>query len=169
MVDFVHRNYCKQCERFIHEEETTHFTEFPDHVLTEYTVASGYAETVGNLPHQHLELPRMMNYSYYNMNTNNSVYTTKAYVFFPGKSEIGEPTKIEVVSKLQSNVADGGQIRIYDATNDLVIAEGYISGNKAVVHDLGVLSNISDTEAIWELQMRKVSKKTFCYALHVKF
>ncbi|RKZ96610.1 MAG: hypothetical protein DRQ40_00430 [Gammaproteobacteria bacterium] len=165
----VLRNYCKQCERFVHEEEVSHLTAFPNHVLVEYSVGQSYADASGNLPGQKVEIPRVLNYSYYDMNSSSKSYTAKTYILFPGHSLIGTPTKIEVIAKSSSKSSKAAQVRIYDVTNNKVIAEKYVSTDRPEVVDLGELGNISSESAVWELQMKKIESKVYCYALNVKF
>lgn len=74
-------------------------------------------------------------------------------------------TSVEVLRKVKAvayaNNANGGQIRVYDATNAQVIAEsGTITSLTPAIVDLGAISNLPSGEAIFEVQAKRNSPAT---------
>jgi hypothetical protein len=63
------------------------------------------------------------------------------------------PSAIHIIAEIDSGST--GDIRIYDVTNALVVAEktGIANTSWALI-DLGTLSNLSTTPVIWEIQMK---------------
>ena len=85
-------------------------------------------------------------------------YSVEARFIFRGSAVLGEPSAIKIIAEVASAV-DPGDVRIYDKTNDKQIAE--ITGidvEDVVIYDMGQLSNISEGEAMWEVQLRVPTK-----------
>jgi len=79
-------------------------------------------------------------------------WTEGPNILWGGSNDVGQPASIRVMIK------GGGSpvtfsVRIYDFTNGNIIAErnGMTNITKGV-YDIGTISNISQTEAIWEIQ-----------------
>lgn len=67
------------------------------------------------------------------------------------------PKKVQVVAELTQG-PNPYSIRLYDVTNQTVICEaGGFSNTDQVIHDLGVLSNLTTDEAIIEIQLKRDS------------
>lgn len=62
---------------------------------------------------------------------------------------------IKVLSYKQNNNIDSYDVRIYDATNDQIIAESNFNNLIPIVNDLGTLSNLPNEEAVLEIQCKK--------------
>lgn len=88
-----------------------------------------------------------------------AVYTEKADFIFPGTTQIGSSSfKIKAIAKSNEGVdqTKGIDIRVYDVTNSLVIAEVVdVFNNTKQIIDLGSVSNLPSGEAIFEFQGRK--------------
>lgn len=73
---------------------------------------------------------------------------------FPGSSQVGSPTKITAVAR-QSSSSNTGWLKIYDITNNKIICQGSFSEtNDPQIVNLGTLSNIPTTPAIWEIHIK---------------
>ena len=96
--------------------------------------------------------------------TSSTAYVALLAFRFGGSGAWGTPSEMKVVARVEQATRPG-DIRIFDVTNGLAIAEvtGLTSLVDAIV-DLGIISNIPATEAIFELQAKKVgggAKKVF--------
>jgi len=101
-------------------------------------------------------IPRIISDYIVNGSTTNGTYTTIGKLIFGGINNWGLISKINVLSYVESGATYG--VRIYDTTNSLVIAEILNQSNASVaIVDLGVISNLSDTQAIWEAQIKRMS------------
>lgn len=81
-------------------------------------------------------------------------WTTRGSVIFPG-TDVSIPTALRITA-LRNSGGNGYDLRVYDLTNAMVIAEiSGLTNGAMVIHDLGAISNLSSTEAIWELQSRR--------------
>ena len=107
------------------------------------------------------------------INTASTTYEAMNFLIFAGTDKVGTLAAIKAVI----DVSDGsttGQVRIYDSTNAQTIAESAIFADTApTLLDLGTISNLPASEAIWELQLRKVSgggsRNIRIYALNLEF
>ena len=87
-------------------------------------------------------------------NTALTSYQTVGQFIFRGTTEMGTPTNIKAIAWRASG-AGSGSIRIYDSTNALVICEATgITDAAETIRDLGALSNLPASEAIWEYQIK---------------
>lgn len=87
--------------------------------------------------------------------TNNSTsYAVAARFMFAGTGVVGVPQQIKALINVAATTAD---IRIYDVTNALVIAEkiGILTSAGYIIEDLGALNNLPVGEVILEVQMGK--------------
>ncbi len=83
-------------------------------------------------------------------------YETCAAIIFRGIDILGVPSGIRVIKKASSS-SPAHSIRVIDTTNgDAVIAEvtGLTSTTQDIA-DLGVLSNLTTGESIWEIQFKR--------------
>lgn len=80
-------------------------------------------------------------------------YTVMATIIWPGSTQVGAPVSISA-NAFVKGLPDSGDIRLYDATNGLAIAEvtGILSDDVTNLIDLGTLGNIAAGEALWEVQ-----------------
>jgi hypothetical protein len=80
-------------------------------------------------------------------------YEVIAQFAWPGTSDMSLP--FQILAALSMNGGDSMDIRVFDATNVQIIAEllGYTTPTFTVV-DLGTVSNVPATPAIWEIQIR---------------
>jgi len=98
----------------------------------------------------------MTNYQYNQpyLDTVSLTYVSAARFIFRG-TDIGTPTKIKATCWVD-NVGDIGAIKIYDLTNSATIAENNnITNTTESIIDLGTLSNLPSSEAIWEVQFAR--------------
>lgn len=92
------------------------------------------------------------------ISVNSSTYSTVSSFIYAGSSSIFSPSQIKAVLS-GTNAPTTGAIRIQDLTNNLTIAEvtGANPGTTSVIIDLGLVSNLPSTEAIFEVQVLKSS------------
>jgi len=83
-------------------------------------------------------------------------YEVKAHVIFKGTNILGNPSSIKVVAKSQSGYYGyNGGVRIFDLTNNSTVVTKSISYDSSYrIIDLGELSNLSEDESIWEIQIK---------------
>jgi hypothetical protein len=77
---------------------------------------------------------------------------------------------VKITGIVNNAIGGTGQVRIYDTTNSLVIAESAIfSSTSAIIIDFGVISNLPIGQAIFELQLKSVNLlgTAFIHALHI--
>lgn len=119
-------------------------------------------------------IPHAMNYSYDGaLDGDDSTYSTESYILFPGTYTVGVPTKIEAVmsiDQVEGQNDKAGVIRIYDSTNNEVIVEKTVNGRSPAIWDLGELGNITESSAIWEVQLKKTTgEECKCYSICIFF
>jgi len=98
-------------------------------------------------------------------------YKVMNQLIFPGTDAAGTPTSISAnVFAKEEPGPTVGDIRIYDVTNALAIAEfiGITNLSKFNIEDLGALSNMDAAEAIWEIQGRRTTGITEDDKIEVK-
>lgn len=98
-------------------------------------------------------------------------YKVMNQLIFPGTDAAGTPTSISAnVFAKEEPGPTVGDIRIYDVTNALAIAEfiGITNLSKFNIEDLGALSNMDAAEAIWEIQGRRTTGVTEDDKIEVK-
>ena len=98
-------------------------------------------------------------------------YKVMNQLIFPGTAAAGTPTSISAnVFAKEEPGPTVGDIRIYDVTNALAIAEfiGITNLSKFNIEDLGALSNMDAAEAIWEIQGRRTTGVTEDDKIEVK-
>lgn len=83
--------------------------------------------------------------------TASATYTSEARFLWGGSTLLGTPVKIYSNSW---QIAGSGNVRIYDLTNSLVIAESasITSTSSGNIVDLGTISNISAGQAVWKIE-----------------
>lgn len=87
--------------------------------------------------------------------TQNTTYTRMSQFIFRGTDHNDNVTFIQGTV----TVVDGtGDVRIYDVTNDKVIASsGVLTIASTGIVDFSIPANLSANDAIWEIQARKIS------------
>jgi hypothetical protein len=89
-------------------------------------------------------------------NSKEAAYKLMASMIFPGSNDMGVPATIKGIVYCD-DASDLGEIKLFDATNGLAIAE--VTGITAVdvdnILDFGTLSNVDGAEAVWEFQGRQ--------------
>ena len=87
--------------------------------------------------------------------TQTSSYSRVIRFNYPGSDNAGLIDYVEVISSMDSNVTSYN-IRLYDKTNDMVMAELTGLTNTAdVANDLGTITNIPTSKAILEIHVKK--------------
>lgn len=98
-------------------------------------------------------------------------YKVMSEFMFPGTTETGIPSKIELVAG-SATASFGADFKIFDRTNSLTIAEvlNHISLIRVILN-MGTLSNLPAGAAIFEIQGRKPApgQKAEMSALRMKF
>ncbi len=109
------------------------------------------------LPHIHLS--SITSDDYGGTIGTNTTYATFSSFLFKGTDVLGPVTSIQALV-FCATLGKAGDIRVYDFTNNQVIAEylGFDSETPIVI-TLNGLSNVPVGDAIWEVQMRKQSNK----------
>lgn len=88
--------------------------------------------------------------------TSSGSYTLADDMIFRGSTVMGTPINVKVLAWVDSGATCA--IRVYDVTNAQVIcAKINITNITKAIVDLGVIANIPNGEAIWEVQIYKVS------------
>jgi hypothetical protein len=94
-------------------------------------------------------------------------YFTVGYLIWRGSTSMGTPTNIKALMQHNSTTAD---VRVFDLTNTLQIAEALTVPTALTINDMGTLSNISVGEAVWEVQVRETGPgKIDLYTVSVYF
>ena len=89
--------------------------------------------------------------------TNSGSYETVGFFSYTGTDVSGIPLQICVISGMHDTGTVCG-VRIYDHTNAMVIAENLtISTSSPTLVDLGTIGNCSSGNAVWEVQVKRVS------------
>jgi len=88
--------------------------------------------------------------------TNGTEYQSVGDLIFPGTTAVGSPTSIKCISWGDSGTTHA--VRVYDITNDAVIAEvtGLTNTAKAIASLTGI-DNLPASEALWEVQLKKTA------------
>lgn len=82
-----------------------------------------------------------------------TTYEAEGHFIFPGSTDVGTPTLIKIIAWMKDTAT--GAIRLFDATNSLVIAEKTgITEEDPTIFDMGTISNIPTGEAIFEIQLK---------------
>lgn len=97
--------------------------------------------------------------------TNSTVYQRIGGPFkYNGSLEMGPINQVEVISNMDSGMTSYS-VRLYDATNETIIAE--ITGQTNTLEELinlGTISNIPEEEAIFEIHVKRVGGTTSTFA-----
>jgi len=112
----------------------------------------------------------------YGVYTRNSYYTKLASFIYSGSNNVGNILEIYVNTWATENNMTF-DIRIYDNTNSNVIAElqNISSTDEKNIQSLGVISNLPEEQAIFELHIKKTSgsfsikKQAVCASLEIKY
>lgn len=92
---------------------------------------------------------------YYDINSsmNSGTYISAGRSFrFPGTNNVAGPSAVHVIGKM-AGPATSWDVRLRDLTNSLTIAEATGFTNTVnQIKDLGTVSNVPATEAIWQLE-----------------
>jgi hypothetical protein len=108
---------------------------------------------------------RFFTYTPKTTKTNNTIYQRLGGPFkYNGSIEMGPINQVEVISKMDTG-ATSYSVRLYDATNETIIAEttGKTNLTESIV-DLGTISNVPEDEAILEIHIKLVGGTTSTYA-----
>lgn len=121
-----------------------------DNIVTNYTVVPKTGEQITNI------------------STNNDIVDSEQYITvlvfnFPGINKWKYVSNIKIIACMEDDGASF-DVRVYDVTNNNEICSTNISVAEQCVSDLGELTNLPITEAIFELQV-KVNGST---TVHVK-
>ena len=85
---------------------------------------------------------------------NTITYSTIAEIYWGGSAEFGTIDDITAIIG-SNNATQTAEVRVFDRTNGLVIAEvSYASLTRDIV-DMGTISNVSTGPAIYEVQIKK--------------
>lgn len=86
--------------------------------------------------------------------TNSSSWKKVTSLFFQGSDHGIPPKNIYAIAK-QKNFYSTGGVRVMDITNNNIIASATITDEDYAIINLGELTNISKSNAIWEIQIKK--------------
>jgi len=103
--------------------------------------------------------------------TKSATYETVAAFIFEGSAALAAITSIKAIASADGSTS--ADIRIFDATNSLVIADltGFTNATPEII-DLGSISNVPTGEALFELQLLRDGgggDRGLCSSLQVKF
>ena len=96
------------------------------------------------------------------------IWEVRTSFIFPGSSQVGTPSSIKIVAFTTTNL-DIGSLRIMDVTNNQVIASVVFSGEFRQIYDMGLITGVPTTEAIWEVQMMTTNNFAHCEAIRITF
>jgi hypothetical protein len=108
---------------------------------------------------------RFFTYTPKTTKTNSTNYQRLGGPFkYNGSIEMGQINQVEVISKMDTGMTSYS-VRLYDATNETVIAEttGRTNLREEIVN-LGTISNVPEDEAIFEIHIKRVGGTTSAYA-----
>lgn len=80
-------------------------------------------------------------------------YARLASFTFPGSDNV-DLSFIKVISYMDTSITSY-DLRIYDATNNAIISEANFNNIIEQVNDMGILSNLPVSEAIWEVLSKR--------------
>ena len=118
--------------------------------------ASGNTEWINNISNSNSSLP--LSFRYNPATTTSSPYQVVSSFVYRGTNTDNTVTDILAVAST-SNSAATGQVRVFDLTNSLVIAESAAFGptnTTKIIVDLGTISNLPTGQAIFEVQLRRL-------------
>lgn len=99
-----------------------------------------------------------------------TAYVAIAKIIFPGSTFVGIPSSI--AATVSMNAGTSMKIRVYDATNALVVCEATgITSLTTIIQDLGTISNVSASQVIWEIQIAGVGSgaKATASSLQIRY
>jgi hypothetical protein len=139
----------------------TNWTELPAGTQGELLTTQGAGTSPLWLPSQDA-VRRFFSYSFtsssgqpYIESSSTAAYETIGYFDWPGSVTVDTPTQLKAVVARSGGTSMN--VRVYDTTNVTTIAE--LTGATATTftpYSLGTLSNITTTEAVWEIQIQGV-------------
>lgn len=88
-------------------------------------------------------------------------WTKLGSILFPG-TIYSSITAIKILSYQQSQL-NNHQIRVYDITNNNIVAEGTFTNETLAINDLGTISNVPSNDSIFEIQGKGDSNRWFYY------
>lgn len=138
-------------------------------IIDEITGRVSFSENSDEIPAS--AIGKEMKFSWVALNSSQTAgYEVLNRFGFDGIDNVGTPTAIKLIAYIR---ATDGRVRIYDLTNAQVICEtALITNIEPEILDCGVLSNISNTPAVWEVQAKRTGaggSRCFVGALSVKF
>lgn len=107
---------------------------------------------------------RFFRYAPKTIKTNSEVYKRIGGPFlYNGSVEMGIIDEVEVISNMDAN-ATSYSVRLYDATNETIIAEttGQTNLTEEIVN-LGTISNVPEDGAILEIHAKRISSTNSAY------
>lgn len=134
-------------------------------------VLSGGDETIlgttisNHVPVTGTRKSRFFTYTPKTTKTNSTIYQRLGGPFkYNGSIEMGQINQVEVISKMDTGMTSYS-VRLYDATNETIIAEttGKTNLTEEIVN-LGTISNVPEDEAIFEIHIKRVGGTTSTYA-----
>lgn len=104
------------------------------------------------------KVTKRVEYTWAKYTTTTGSYSTVGTMPYQGSRRTGgPPVIIEAVAGLGS--ASEMSVRVYDITNNVVIAEvTAIAEDYPAFVNMGVISNVPDKPAVWELQIKRTSE-----------
>ena len=101
------------------------------------------------------------------LSVNGASFEKISEFLFSGTDLLGLPTLMKVIARTS---ATSGDIKVFDSTNSLTIVEKNITNIPDEIIDMGTLSNLPASEAIFEIQMKRTGGgSTFISALEFGF
>jgi len=93
-------------------------------------------------------------FTYNNIHISSStLYQSVSYVRWPGNNSIGYVDSSSIIAFVTQGAT--GSFKIFDITNNVDIIEfNNINTNIPSIYDIGAPSNLSNDEAVWEIQLK---------------
>ena len=100
------------------------------------------------------------------VSTTSGSYVIRRRVVFPGTDIVGVPINLFVLASVLSGT---GKIKIYDKTNGVTVCElTGIANTTFQIKNLGTISSLPETKAVFELQM-ETTATVACSLLYMEF
>lgn len=93
-------------------------------------------------------------FSYNNIHISSSnLYQSVGYLRWPGNNSIGFVDNTSIIAFVSQGAT--GSLKIFDITNNVDILEfNDINNSIPSIYNIGVPNNLSDNEAVWEIQLK---------------
>lgn len=125
-------------------------------VIFESVLSEGEEIILNNLVSEHVPVligSKIANIHIHNQETTTSIYEVKTSFSFPGTIYWRNPSHIQVISVMDTG-GTSYDVKIYNVTNNNQIAITNLNNTEEMINDLGTLSNLPESPAIFEVHAK---------------